>query len=358
MATLRLRIESPSVVTRTLRFDKLPVRIGRAPECDYCLAYSFVSRRHVQIDVRDGQLCIRDEGSRTGTRAADGQSLEPRQWVLLASIGHAFLIGPMHFLAELLEGNPEDPDSEADDTVVEGSDDSATRHYEAADVDAAELCSTAREGAIVEAIARYRDAADALAALLAQAAMLPADRLRKLASSLAMRQPNWDAPSPLRAFIEGTGLRPASGRIEATALRALGELSRYHVPYAPPVASVDAVTAFTARLDRALAVLTEGTVTVEAALSPESVVGTRERSRPSDLAAHLLDWTGDHSAIEQLEARYASMVQRAAEVRAGGGARTSLRRALAAIARRVGIRRAGRLEPPLLAAGTVHGGSM
>jgi pSer/pThr/pTyr-binding forkhead associated (FHA) protein len=47
--------------------DRLPVVIGRSPDSRIQLDDSWVSRRHCEIDELDGELVIRDLGSRHGT---------------------------------------------------------------------------------------------------------------------------------------------------------------------------------------------------------------------------------------------------------------------------------------------------
>jgi CheY-like chemotaxis protein len=46
---------------------RFPCMLGRNPECDVCLTAPFISRRHCALFVRDGQVWVRDLGSRNGT---------------------------------------------------------------------------------------------------------------------------------------------------------------------------------------------------------------------------------------------------------------------------------------------------
>lgn len=66
MTILRVSIES-APVTKIMRFDSFPIRIGRAETCEFKLYFEFVSNVHVQLNVAPGRILIRDEGSRLGT---------------------------------------------------------------------------------------------------------------------------------------------------------------------------------------------------------------------------------------------------------------------------------------------------
>jgi pSer/pThr/pTyr-binding forkhead associated (FHA) protein len=65
LASVELRVEEPSG-TRTIRAP-IPIFIGRAPNATLVLNDALVSRLHARIDVWDGELSVRDLGSRNGT---------------------------------------------------------------------------------------------------------------------------------------------------------------------------------------------------------------------------------------------------------------------------------------------------
>lgn len=46
---------------------RFPVTIGRSDEADVSIEDRWLSRQHCEIDCRDGQLVVRDLGSRHGT---------------------------------------------------------------------------------------------------------------------------------------------------------------------------------------------------------------------------------------------------------------------------------------------------
>jgi hypothetical protein len=96
--------------------------------------------------------------------------------------------------------------------------------------------------------------------------------------------------------------------LEAVALRVLQELSRYYVPYAPPLGSPEAIAAFADRLDRALAALIEGTASMQYAFLAETRSEPLAPPRREDLAAQLLDWTSDGAAIDDLASRFRAML--------------------------------------------------
>lgn len=52
---------------QTFSLTHLPVLLGRAEEADVRVEDQWVSRRHCQLDQRDGVLMVRDLGSKHGT---------------------------------------------------------------------------------------------------------------------------------------------------------------------------------------------------------------------------------------------------------------------------------------------------
>ena len=65
LASLELVVEEPSG-TRTVRAH-VPILIGRAANATLVLSDALVSRLHARIDVWNGELGVRDLGSRNGT---------------------------------------------------------------------------------------------------------------------------------------------------------------------------------------------------------------------------------------------------------------------------------------------------
>lgn len=65
LASLELLVEEPSG-TRRVR-AAVPILIGRAPSATLVLSDALVSRLHARIDVWNGELGVRDLGSRNGT---------------------------------------------------------------------------------------------------------------------------------------------------------------------------------------------------------------------------------------------------------------------------------------------------
>jgi len=51
----------------TYPLSRFPLTIGRSEEADICVDDRWLSRQHCEIDCRDGELVIRDLGSRHGT---------------------------------------------------------------------------------------------------------------------------------------------------------------------------------------------------------------------------------------------------------------------------------------------------
>lgn len=66
---MRVKLLVHNAVTRPneLVLHQFPLVIGRGAESDILLEDRWVSRRHCQIEERDGLLVVRDLGSRHGT---------------------------------------------------------------------------------------------------------------------------------------------------------------------------------------------------------------------------------------------------------------------------------------------------
>jgi hypothetical protein len=175
-------------------------------------------------------------------------------------------------------------------------------------MNAAALDAEAVRRTLHEALVHHRRGADALAHVLSEASSLPDERLRDMAQAILELEPAWDEHPAIRAFVEKAGCRPSPSRPETLALRILQDLSRYHVPYAPPLGNAEAVAAFGDRLDRVLETLVESAASLRFAYLSETEPDPPRERRERDLAAHLLDWTADRSAIDELAAQLALIV--------------------------------------------------
>lgn len=60
------------------KVDKNSFLIGRSGQCDVVIPHESVSRKHCQIDYRDGELYVTDLGSINGV-AIDGQTIAPHR---------------------------------------------------------------------------------------------------------------------------------------------------------------------------------------------------------------------------------------------------------------------------------------
>lgn len=65
---ITLEIREPGRGSRRVPMTGVPMRIGRAPECELVLKDNRVSRRHARLAPRDGVLILTDLGSTNGTR--------------------------------------------------------------------------------------------------------------------------------------------------------------------------------------------------------------------------------------------------------------------------------------------------
>lgn len=67
----QLTIRQPDGSTQTLSLPAKPVIIGKAPECDLTIQDGAISRRHAQIERRDGKVFVKDLNSLNGTFVND-----------------------------------------------------------------------------------------------------------------------------------------------------------------------------------------------------------------------------------------------------------------------------------------------
>ncbi len=99
---------------RTRKSFKLPSSvtiIGRRQECDLCIPLMIVSRRHCEIYESEGNLNIRDMGSRNGTYV-NGQQVEEAQ----LNPGDTIGVGPLKFIVQI-NGKPDQLSS--DDYIMQ-----------------------------------------------------------------------------------------------------------------------------------------------------------------------------------------------------------------------------------------------
>lgn len=76
--------------------------LGRRQECDLCIPLSVVSRRHCELNMDQGQLKIRDLGSKNGT-IVNGQRIEEAR----LNPGDKIKIGSLTLLVQI-DGQPSD----------------------------------------------------------------------------------------------------------------------------------------------------------------------------------------------------------------------------------------------------------
>ncbi|ADB17955.1 FHA domain containing protein [Pirellula staleyi DSM 6068] len=64
---VKLVCQDPLASPRELTLDRFPIEIGRSTTASVRIDDRWISRRHCQIHLHDGQLSVRDLGSRHGT---------------------------------------------------------------------------------------------------------------------------------------------------------------------------------------------------------------------------------------------------------------------------------------------------
>jgi C-terminal domain of Type VI secretion system FHA protein/FHA domain len=78
------------------RFSHFPIRLGRNPLNDFVVAQPFISQFHAVIELRGGELFVRDLGSKNGLQLPSGP-VTPNETVRLASEAASFFISDLLF---------------------------------------------------------------------------------------------------------------------------------------------------------------------------------------------------------------------------------------------------------------------
>ena len=86
--------------TKHFALSSTVTTVGRRQDCDLCIPLMVVSRRHCQINQDQGQLKIRDLGSRNGT-FVNGQQIDHAN----LNPGDQLHIGPLAFAVQI-NGQP------------------------------------------------------------------------------------------------------------------------------------------------------------------------------------------------------------------------------------------------------------
>lgn len=314
--------------TRSFTFDSFPVRIGRDESNDCELAFPFVSRLHATIELRGGALVLCDEGSRNGVYVR-GARLERNECVDLGAVGFEFEIMTVRIRATLRQV----PDTA---TVIDAVPDAAnaTHHYADERINPKIVDTHAIVTQVRAAYERYRDGWEEILRTLSDSVeTLPPERRAATVQHLAIEFPQLAREAEFRSLatryrIElGDGDRVTPLPTDADiALRGVRELAASYVPYAPPLASREAVAAFLEKVEAALDVLLQGFIALCIAHRYE----TKKPDAPissDELAARLLDWTTDGNvARDDVESAFVEMLKYHARLVAdlGAGAQTLL----------------------------------
>jgi pSer/pThr/pTyr-binding forkhead associated (FHA) protein len=99
---------------KAIAINRFPSVIGRHSDCEYCLNYPFISRRHCSFFLREGRIWVEDLGSQNGTKLNG----EPVRDGLPIRDGDHLDLGYLSFNVHLSAATPTDDCS----TVVEKMD--------------------------------------------------------------------------------------------------------------------------------------------------------------------------------------------------------------------------------------------
>jgi FHA domain-containing protein len=95
----RLVVRPAQGARREVALDADVVTIGRSPDCDIVLDFSYISRVHARVEVRDGRYVLIDSGSTNGTfvngkRMDAPHSLTAGDHIAVADVSITFLDVP------------------------------------------------------------------------------------------------------------------------------------------------------------------------------------------------------------------------------------------------------------------------
>lgn len=309
MKTLRLHVTHDKQTT-TLFFTSFPVRIGRDEVNECQLTFPFISRTHAVLELEDERLLLRDGGSRYGTHVCNHtRKLAPDERLDLASVGYEFQIGAMGLRAELrdAEGASTVPATPYDDgesgARPHNAPQNATEHYAAQRIDPRVVDAHAIVVQLRVLLERQRAAWDEITALLGSSLpTLDTSRRAAILNHLALEFPRLRDERAFRDLAKRYGVEiEGSGELAVPteadiALRGLQELAATYVPYAPPLASREAIVAFLGKLDDSLKACFETFVALRFAHRSELHEPVEPEPRISELGARLLDWTSASDA--------------------------------------------------------------
>jgi hypothetical protein len=92
----RLVVRPPQGPRREVPLEADVVTIGRSPECDIVLDFSYISRVHARVELRDSSYVLVDNGSTNGTfvngkRMNARHTLSPGDHIAVADVSITFL---------------------------------------------------------------------------------------------------------------------------------------------------------------------------------------------------------------------------------------------------------------------------
>ncbi len=294
-------------------FRTFPVRIGREPDYECRLGFSFVSRRHARIELNGSRLVLHDEGSKFGTfvRGMSRRVMEP---ISLDEVGGEFQIGTLAFHTELFDEASAVDVGDWDAPNEKPTIPNPTRTYAQAEVDPANVDAEAVLDQTRAFLLHRRDTArdlvvDALAAVGEQHRTAA---LRELVRGF----PELLQVPALAELVSTCGVDVTHPDVALAAHGALEGLLSKYAPKRGPLDEAERIEAFARQLDEALECLIEG---VSGLLFAHGCESGLEDAGPTtaEIAALLLEDQGGDEGVALLSQAFVNLVTHHARITRG-----------------------------------------
>lgn len=323
VVAIGVRVEDPKTQFGFERtFQRLPVRIGRSPLNDLHLDFPSVSAFHAVLEEHDGQVMLRDLGSKNGTRVKSGL-LPPNQLVDLSQHRNQFAILPV-----LLTTFPIQAEVNKAPIGPKNVLKSATTMFELSPLASSQAIAPPSQDfqrildTLASAVAMSRDANHAMMKQIEGAlASTSADARSSLAEQIGKRFPDIAQRPEGRALLNRHAPAIAfSAQSPELVVEAIKEIAEQQMPTLGAPERPEELGTYLTQVNEALRVFLECFLQLrEGWRQTESEFGIGKRRLPTDdlsaatntegLAHFLFDWRNrDFSAAQDLERAFADMM--------------------------------------------------
>jgi type VI secretion system protein ImpI len=302
-------------------FRRCPVIVGRDDTVAGCVLLDVrVSRIHASIDIRNGQICVRDAGSRNGTFAGS-KRIATERWTLLGSIDHPSEIRIGDWILTLSAHElSEAPAPSSLDEFLTSVDSLPAGAIAAANVAVNEPPSTNTQiltheptkelpHAVAAMLAARRDLIEKIIACIESA---PQANRANVVASIVKMCPAVEQDFMLRALVEQRSGVALPHTVESSSTLALLELALWYVNGQQQPDTAEEVFIFARKLKAGIDELLLGLVPLFAGLdrfeqqmalrsdSNELPASMRFPRTPREAASRLFDWRTSDEAVRAM----------------------------------------------------------